>query len=110
MSAARPPEGARAALALEGELTIYGAAELQTRLVAALADAPEGLDIDLAGVTELDSAGVQLLMATHRAARVSGRTVSLHAPSDAVRDVIELFDLASFFDIATAASPQGEPA
>ncbi len=97
-------------LVLEGELTIYGAAELQARLVAALADAPEGLEIDLADVTELDSAGVQLLMATQRAARVSGRTLTFHAPSDAVRDVIELFDLAAFFDIATAASPQGEPA
>lgn len=100
----------RGRLALEGELTIYGAAELQARLIAALADAPEGLDIDLAGVTELDSSGVQLLMAMHRAAGVSGRTVVLYAPSDAVRDVFELFDLASFFDIAAAALPQGEPA
>lgn len=100
----------RARLALEGELTIYGAAELQARLIAALADAPEGLDIDLAAVTELDSSGVQLLMATHRAARASDRTVTLCAPSDAVRDLFDLFDLASFFDLATAASPQGEPA
>jgi len=100
----------RARLALEGELTIYGAAELQARLIAALADAPEGLDIDLAAVTELDSSGVQLLMATHRAARASDRTVTLCAPSDAVRDLLDLFDLASFFEMATAASPQGEPA
>ena len=100
----------RRVLVLEGELTIYGAAELQTRLIAALADAPEGLEIDLSGVTELDSAGVQLLMATHRAARASDRTVTLCAPSDAVRDVFALFDLASFFDMATAGSPQGEPA
>ena len=100
----------RVRLALEGELTIYGAAELQARLIAALADAPEGLDIDLAAVTELDSSGVQLLMATHRAARASDRTVTLCAPSDAVRDLLDLFDLASFFDMATAASPQGEPA
>lgn len=100
----------RARLALEGELTIYAAAELQTRLVAALADAPEGLDIDLAGVTELDSAGVQLLMASRRAALATGRSVTLCAPSEAVCEVLELFDLASFFDMAAAASPQGEPA
>ena len=101
---------ARSPLALEGELTIYSAAELQARLVAALADAPEGLDIDLAGVTEIDSAGVQLLMATHRTALASNRRVLLHAPSEAVRDVLDLFDLASFFDIAAAALPLGEPA
>ncbi|MGJ7521562.1 STAS domain-containing protein [Variovorax sp. LT1P1] len=100
----------RARLALEGELTIYGAAELQTRLIGALADASEGIDIDLSGVTELDSSGVQLLMATHRAARASERTVTLCAPSEAVRDVLGLFDLASFFDMAPAALPQGEPA
>lgn len=97
-------------LVLEGELTIYGAAELQARLVASLADAPEGLDIDLSGVSELDSAGVQLLMAARRAALATGRSVTLCAPSDAVREVFDLFDLASFFDLATAASPQGEPA
>ncbi|MDP9900946.1 STAS domain-containing protein [Variovorax ginsengisoli] len=95
---------------LEGELTIYGAAPLQARLLAALADAPEGLDIDLAGVTEIDSAGVQLLMATRRAALATGSSVTLCAPSDAVREVFDLFDLASFFALATAASPQGEPA
>ena len=97
-------------LALEGELTIYGAAELQARLIAALADAPEGLDIDLAGVTDIDSAGVQLLMATHRTALAGNRRVLLCAPSEAVRDVLDLFDLASFFEIAAAALPQGEPA
>jgi anti-anti-sigma factor len=101
---------ARSSLALEGELTIYGAAELQARLIAALADAPEGLDIDLAGVTEIDSAGVQLLMATHRAALASDRSMRLRAPSEAVRDVLDLFDLVSFFDIAAAALPLGEPA
>lgn len=100
----------RASLALEGELTIYGAAELQARLIATLADASDGLDIDLAGVTEIDSAGVQLLMATHRAALGSDRRVRLRAPSEAVCDVLALFDLASFFDIAPAALPQGEPA
>jgi len=100
----------RVRLTLEGELTIYGAAELQARLVAALADAPEGLDIDLAGVTDIDSAGVQLLLATHRTALASDRSVLLRAPSEAVHDVLALFDLASFFDIAAAALPQGEPA
>jgi anti-anti-sigma factor len=90
-------------LVLEGELTIYGAAELQARLIAALGDAPGGLDIHLAEVTELDSAGVQLLMATARAAQATGRSIVLSAPSEAVRDVLELFDLAAFFDGAPVA-------
>jgi anti-anti-sigma factor len=94
-------------LVLEGELTIYGAAELQARLVAALGDAPGGLDIHLADVTELDSSGVQLLMATVRAAQATGRSVVLSAPSEAVRDVLELFGLATFFDGAQAAEPVG---
>jgi anti-sigma B factor antagonist len=85
------------ALALDGELTIYHAAELRQTLLAALADAPEGLAIDLAGVTEIDSAGVQLLMASKRAANASGRPLTLADHSAPVLEVFELLDLAAFF-------------
>ena len=83
----------RVRLTLEGELTIYGAAELQARLVAALADAPEGLDIDLAGVTDIDSAGVQLLLATKKSLQARERDLQLIAPSEAVLEVLDFLDL-----------------
>jgi anti-sigma B factor antagonist len=86
-----------ATLALDGEVTIYRATELRQTLLAALAEAPDGLAIDLAGVTEFDSAGVQLLMAAKRAANDSGRPLVLAEHSAAVLDVFELLDLAAFF-------------
>jgi anti-anti-sigma factor len=81
-------------LALTGELTVYHAADIRQTLLAALAEHPDGLDIDLSGVTEIDSAGVQLLMAAKQAL---GGALSLSAHSAPVLEVFELFALGSFF-------------
>ena len=88
----------RVSLAIEGELTIYRAQEIQQQLVGALSAQPPALDIDLSAVTELDSAGVQLLMAAKRAADAAGFSLSLLAHSEAVVEVFGLFNLAAFFD------------
>ena len=94
------PPAANAAgspLALDGEMTIYRAAELAETLKAALAAHPGGLDIDLSNVTEIDSSGVQLLMAAKRAAVAAGAVLTLHGHSAPVLDVFERLDLAAFF-------------
>ena len=88
---------ASAPLALDGEMTIYRATELAETLKAALAAHPGGLDIDLSEVTEIDSAGVQLLMAAKRAAVAAGAVLTLHGHSAPVLDVFERLDLAAFF-------------
>jgi len=82
---------------LDGELTIYRAAELRDQLLAATAAHPDGFDVDLAGVTEIDSAGVQLLMAAKRAAQSEGGDIALVGHSAAVTEVFELLDLAAHF-------------
>ncbi|MFY9514254.1 MAG: STAS domain-containing protein [Rubrivivax sp.] len=90
---------------IEGELTIYRAAELRGVLLAALASSvQEGgdLEIDLAGVTEFDSAGVQLLLAAQNSARQSQRALRLKNASPAVREVFETLDLAAHFAEARA--------
>ena len=46
-------------LAWSGEINIYRAADLKLEVLHALRAAPV-LEIDLAGVTELDTAGLQL--------------------------------------------------
>ncbi|HSI47483.1 MAG TPA: STAS domain-containing protein [Ideonella sp.] len=88
--------GGQAVLAIEGELTIYRAAELCEELKAAQASAAE-LEINLAGVTEMDSAGVQLLMAAKKSAQVTQRTLRLVGHSPAVLEVFEILDLAAHF-------------
>ena len=84
------------ALRLEGELTIYRAAELKQTLVAAV-DGPDSLEIDLSAVTELDTAGVQLLMMAERSARAGKKDLRLVARSAAVTEVFDLMNLASHF-------------
>ena len=92
-------QGAAACLAVEGEMTIYRAAELKPALLDAVRtqDAPA---LDLANVTEFDSAGAQLLLVARREAARLGKCLELRSPSPAVRDAFALLGLTS----------EGEPA
>lgn len=90
------PNASPARLAVDGELTIYRAAELKPVLLSAL-DGASQVEIDLGRVTEVDTAGMQLLLLAKRTAQ--SRNIALHlvAHSPAVLDAIELLDLAAFF-------------
>lgn len=90
--ASTPP----AALRLDGELTIYRAAELKPMLLAPLAPGVT-LEVDLAGVTELDTAGLQLLMLAKQTAHAHGGALTLTGHSAAVVDVFELLGIAGWF-------------
>lgn len=81
-------------LRIDGELTIFRAAELKPVLL----DDPAPLEIDLSGVTELDTAGVQLLMLAKATALAAQRELRLVAHSPAVTEVFELLNLAAYFD------------
>lgn len=97
-------------LRLEGELTIYRAGELRQTLVAALA-AATALRIDLADVSEIDSAGLQLLIAAKKDAAGRGLALALANHSHAVAAAIELYDLAAFFgDPLLVAGSGADPA
>lgn len=85
-----------ATLRIEGELTIYRAAELKDVLLEAL-KARRALEVDLSEVSEIDTAGVQLLMMAKQAAREQGAELHLVRHSPAVLDVFELLDLAAHF-------------
>lgn len=82
---------------LDGELTIYRAQEIRQALLDALATAGPSLTVDLSGVSEIDSAGMQLLMAARRQALAEGRTLALAEHSPAVVEAFVLFDLAAWF-------------
>ena len=91
-------------LRIDGELTIYRAAELAVALKTALAAVADGgaLELDLSGVAEMDSAGVQLLLAARRSALESGRALRLAARSAAVDDVLAILQLTTLFGDAIA--------
>lgn len=80
------------AVTLKGRL---GFAEVGNLLGQLDAMAASG-EVDLSGVTHIDSAGLSLLLELTRRARRSGKTVSLaNAPA-------QLRDLARFFKLDTA--------
>jgi anti-anti-sigma factor len=94
-------------LDIEGEMTIYRAAELKPAIFNALG-ATQQLDIRLAEVSEMDTSGVQLLILAQREAEAAGKRVRLLAPSEAVREVFELYRLADRFSAATNATPSSD--
>lgn len=78
---------------IEGELTIYTAAESKQQLLAALA-AHEAFAVELDAVAEIDTSGVQLLLMAQREAQRQGKALTLAGASPAVQEVIELLNLA----------------
>jgi anti-sigma B factor antagonist len=83
-------------IAIDGELTIYRAADLKATVLEALAKA-RVLEVDLAGVTELDTAGLQVLMLAKNAAAADGRELRLLNHSPAVVEIVEMLNLGAFF-------------
>ncbi|MBI3772618.1 MAG: STAS domain-containing protein [Gammaproteobacteria bacterium] len=80
---------------IEGEMTIYTALELKNNLMPV--NHSHETEIDLSGVTEIDTAGLQLLMFIRREARKHKSTLRLTAHSPAVIEVIDVCNLASYF-------------
>lgn len=83
-------------LGIDGELTIYRAAELKGALLDGL-NRCEQLEINLSQVSEMDSAGLQLLYLLKREAAHLNKQVSLVAHSPATLEVLDLYDMTSHF-------------
>ena len=60
-------------------------------------DEPAPSEIDLSAVTEIDTAGVQLLMLAKRTALEAKRELRLVGHSAAVIEVFELLNVAAYF-------------
>lgn len=83
-------------LKMEGELTIYQASEIRQELIGHLADCDE-MEIDLAGVVEMDTAGCQLLLAAKHEGLQQGKSVRFVSHSQAALEIIDLFQMAAQF-------------
>lgn len=75
---------------LSGELTIFSAADIRQRLLETLGQMDE-LMVDLGEVTEMDTAGLQLMLL---AKRKPGKTVRFCNHSDSVLRLVDLANLA----------------
>jgi anti-sigma B factor antagonist len=83
-------------LHIEGDMTIYNAAELKDELIK-LVSQPGEHEIDLSGVGEMDSAGLQLLILAKREAARLKTILHFNGHSRAVLDVINLCNMAAYF-------------
>jgi anti-sigma B factor antagonist len=79
---------------LTGEMTIYSARNLKRTLLDQL-EHSDGLELDLAGVTEMDTSGAQVLLLLEREARLSQKKFKLHGHSQAVLRVIDALNLSA---------------
>ena len=82
-----------------GDLTIYQAAEAREALLA-LVDGACAVELDLADVGEIDSAGLQLLLATARMLAAKEGSISLKRPNAALVEAIDLLGLGRHLPIA----------
>lgn len=93
------PEGTKSAqsrYAITGEMTIYRAAELKHSLIEHILQNEE-IEIDLSKVSEIDSAGLQLLILAKLEASVRNKPLRFEGHSPAVMEILDLSDLAGFF-------------
>lgn len=79
-----------------GDMTIYEAAELHPILVDAINN-HEKVCIDLSQVSEIDSSGLQLMIAVKKAADQANKTIVFESHSEAVIELIDIFEMSSYF-------------
>ena len=79
-----------------GEMTIYCAAEMKGELLSCI-DRDTEVEIDLSEVSEMDTAGFQLLLLAKREAANAGKSLRLVAHSPATLEVLDIFNMASYF-------------
>lgn len=79
-------------LALEADLTVMAVADLKSRLLAAL-QADADVVLDASAVSEVDGAGLQLLLAAQKQALAQGGRLLLQPLSPVMSEALSLIDL-----------------
>jgi|LakWasM111_LOW13_FD_contig_61_69668_length_1487_multi_2_in_0_out_0_2 anti-anti-sigma factor len=89
-------KGKKAHVLVEGELTIFTAQEVFDQIRKPVLTG-KNVEIDLSQVTEMDSAGLQILLAAKLESVLRNTTFSLISHSAAVSELLTLSDLVGFF-------------
>jgi len=91
MDATLPVQHEGGLIRVSGELTMHHAEALAPLLLASLPTDGSMARLDLSDVSEIDTAGLQLLMAAHRETVNRFASLTIVAASQAVRETLELF-------------------
>ena len=95
--------------AIDGEMTIYRAIELKSLLMEKITHHQE-IEVDLSAVSEIDTAGLQLMVLAKMEAANRRKQLRFDGHSRAVMDILDLADLAGFFGDPVVITSQPEPA
>jgi len=88
-----------AVVALCGELDLFDTSDVTSHLIAAVAAYGPSIIVDLAGLNFIDSCGLGVLVRVLRWTRESGGDLSLAAPQQQVRRVLEITGLIDVFSV-----------
>lgn len=94
-------------LCLKGEVTIYTAVSMKPSIMEAL-NKRKALEIDLAKVCEIDSAGFQLLLLAKREADRKNVPLRLINHSGAVAEMLDLYNMNGHFGDPVVPSKTGD--
>lgn len=81
---------------IEGDMTIFVAQELREAIIPVITQNDE-VEIDLSHVSEVDAAGMQLMVSVKLEAILRGKTLRYVGHSKPVLEMIDLCDLGGFF-------------
>ncbi|WP_333875275.1 STAS domain-containing protein [Methylobacter sp.] len=84
-------------VSIKDDMTIYNSQSLKETLLSYCHSGTQELQLDLSAVTEIDSAGLQLLLLLKAEAQKRGFTLRLVQHSEAVIEVFELLKLGMYF-------------
>jgi anti-anti-sigma factor len=86
-------EGPKAIVELSGELDLHSSPQLSATVDDLLAESPSVVEIDAAGLTFADSAGLRALLVAHADAGQRGVTLRLSRVSDQLDRLLEMTGL-----------------
>lgn len=91
----------RCSLQLEGDMTIYKAAENKEQLLEYINDYKE-FEFDMSAINEIDSSGIQLLLQFKKKALEEERTIQLSGCNEEACELFDLYQLQDWLVPATS--------
>lgn len=84
------------ALTIPGDMTIYEAEEIKS-LFDKAAKSKGNICVNLENVSEIDSAGIQLMISLKKTLIENDREVTFESHTEAVINLFDVFDIATYF-------------
>jgi len=97
MDAIFTEENGKAVLGLTGEMTIYEAEKIRKCVMDSVFSDADSVEINLSGVEEIDTCGIQVLMLAKRESERLDKELVLTSHSSSVLELMDVFNLADYF-------------